>query len=244
MPDAMDSTAAPRGRLAKRISLVLAGLLVIWLIVAYLAMPGLWLRYTRRHPTLEDAPRITHTKDGIPGDPLNVALVGTKVEVMKIMVAAQWYPSDPLTLKSCLEIAEATVLKRPYKTAPVSNLYLFGRKEDLAFERPVGHDPRRRHHVRFWKSETVDADGRPVWIGAAVYDEHVGLSKTTLEITHVTGPDIDKERDKLFSDLKETGKLSETYFIDDFHKIHEGRNGGGDPWHTDGKLAVGIIKAD
>jgi len=98
--------------------------------------------------------------------------------------------------------------------------------------------------VRFWKSEDVDSDGRPVWIGAAVYDEHVGFSETTGQITHVTGPDIDKERDKLMLDLKETGMLSETYFIDDFHKIHEGRNGGGDPWRTDGKLAVGIIKAD
>jgi hypothetical protein len=29
--------------------------------------------------------------------------------------------------------------------------------------------------------------------------------------------------------------------VDDFHKIHEGRNGGGDPWHTDGRLFIGVI---
>ena len=29
--------------------------------------------------------------------------------------------------------------------------------------------------------------------------------------------------------------------VDDFHKTREGRNGGGDPWRTDGKLYVGII---
>ena len=82
---------------------------------------------------------------------------------MRAMVAARWYPADPLTLRSCLEIAEATVLKRPYDDAPVSSLYLFGRKEDLAFEQPVGNDPRERHHVRFWLTERKDR--RPAGLG-------------------------------------------------------------------------------
>src|SRR5439155_10042922 len=140
------------------------------LALAYLILPALWKRYTHKHPWLEEIPGITHAADGIPGDPLNVALIGTKTEVMKIMVAAGWYPADPLTLHSCLEIAEATVLKRPYDDAPVSNLYLWGRKQALAFEQPVGNDPRKRHHVRFWRSEVVDLDGQPVWVGAAIFD--------------------------------------------------------------------------
>jgi hypothetical protein len=216
-------------------------LLLIYLTVAYIIMPFGWKRYTRRHPSLEDIPKITHTASGIPGDPLNVALIGTENEVKKIMLAAKWYPADPLTLKSCLEIAEASVLKRPYEAAPVSNLYLFGRKQDLAFEQPVGNNPRHRHHVRFWKTEKVDDDGRPVWVGSAVYDERVGISRTTGQVTHVTAPDVDAERDFLFRCLEQSGDLSEHYFIDDFHKVHEGRNGGGDPWRTDGRLEVGVI---
>jgi hypothetical protein len=207
-------------------------------------MPMFWRGYYRRHPALEDQPRLTHTKNGNPGDPLNVALVGSKKQVMKIMVAAKWYPADPLTLKSCLEIAYATVLKRPYDAAPVSNLYLFGRKEDLAFECPVGNDPRKRHHVRFWETTELGGDGQPVWIGAAIYDEHVGFSETTGQITHVTGADIDQERSKLFDDLQNTGDLEETYFIDGFHTELKGRNGGGDPWHTDGNLYTGVIRPD
>lgn len=243
MSDLATSTPSRRS-LRKRLLLALVGLLLAWLLIAYLLMPGLWLRYTRHHPALEDLPRITHTKDGIPGDPLNVALAGTEEEVMTIMVAASWYPADPLTLRSCLRIAEATVLERPYETAPVSNLYLFDRKEDLAFERPVGDDPRKRHHVRFWKTEKIYGDGRPIWVGSAVYDEHVGFSKTTGQITHVTAADIDAERDKLFRDLRQTGRLAESYFIDNFHTVREGKNGGGDPWHTDGRLEAGIVKAD
>jgi hypothetical protein len=220
---------------------VVAGLLLAWLVTAYLVMPFLWERYAHRHPSLEDIPGITHTASGRLGDPLNVALIGTKADVMKIMVAAKWYPADPLTLRSCLEIAEASVLKRPYDDAPVSSLYLWGRKEDLAFEQPVGNDPRQRHHVRFWQSDKVDWDGRPVWFGSAIYDQRVGFSRTTGEITHVTAANIDAERDYLFRDLEKTGDLAETYSVDGFHKTLTGKNGGGDPWYTDGRLFVGVI---
>ena len=98
-----------------------------------------------------------------------------------------------------------------------------------------------RQRACFWHTDKADADGRPVWVGSAVYDERVGLSRTTGEVTHVTAPDVDAERDYLFHDLERTGDLAEWYVVDDFHKQREGRNGGGDPWHTDGKLYVGII---
>jgi len=165
---------------------------------AYLFVPAIWQRFERRHPTLDDIPRITHTRSGIPGDPLNVALIGTATDVKKIMLAAKWYPADPLTMRSCLAIASATVLRRTYDDAPVSNLYLWGRKEDLAFEQPVGHDPRQRHHVRFWRSDEFDPDGRPLWVGSATYDKKVGLSHTTGQITHHIAADVDAERDTCF----------------------------------------------
>jgi hypothetical protein len=242
LPPATPTTPHKPRRFRHRALQALAGLLLVWLVLAYFVLPLGWKRYTRRHPSFADVPGITHTADGIPGDPLNVALVGTKPEVMKIMVAARWYPADPLTLRSCLEIAAASVLERPYEAAPVSNLYLFGRKEDLAFEQPVGDNPRKRHHVRFWLSPLVDEDGRPVWVGSAVYDEHVGLSRTTGQITHVTAADVDTERDYLFHDLQRTGDLSEVFIVQGFHKVREGRNGGGDPWRTDGDLYAGVIK--
>jgi hypothetical protein len=215
--------------------------IVVWAVVAYILIPAIWKHYSRAHPALDDVPGITQTGSGIPGDPLNVALIGTKAELVKIMLAAKWYPADPLSLKSSLEIAEASVFSRRYDDAPVSNLYLFGRKEDLAFEQPVGDNPLHRHHVRFWQTDKIDPDGRPVWIGSAVYDEHVGLSRTTGQITHVTAPDVDKERDYLFADLKQTGGLSESYVVHGFHKVLSGKNGGGDPWRTDGNLDVGVI---
>ena len=217
------------------------GLLLIWLVAAYLLIPLVWKSYAKHRPAFDDNPRITRTSDGHPGDPLNVALVGTAAELASIMRAAEWYPAAALGLKSDLEIAADTVLSRPDDQAPVSSLYLFGRKEDLAFEQPVGDNPRHRHHVRFWRTDSVDPDGRPQWIGSAVYDERVGLSHTTGQITHVTAADVDAERDYLFECLEKTGDLAEHYVEAGFHKQLEGRNGGGDPWFTDGSLYVGVI---
>ena len=70
------------------------------------------------------------------------------------------------------------------------------------------------------------------------------MSHTTGQITHHIAPDVDAERDHLFRCLEQTGDLSEVYAVDDFHKICEGRNGGGDPWVTDGRLLVGVIAAE
>lgn len=228
-------------RLVKPLMLLLAAALLLYLAIAYFLLPAEWMRFARRHPALEDSPRISYTADGIPGDPLNVAFIATETELKRTMIQAHWYPADPLSLKSCLEIAEATVLKRPYDDAPVSSLYLFGRKEDLAFEQPVNDNPRKRHHVRFWCSDERGPDGRPIWFGSVTYDERVGLSRTTGQVTHHIDADIDAERDRLFHELQAANLLREVATISGFHLQRTGKNGGGDPWHTDGDLKMGTI---
>jgi len=231
---------AKRKSFPKLLGMGLIVFAALYFTISYVVAPSAWFRYDRRHPALENLPGMTYTGAGIPADPVNLSLVGTKAEVVKAMLAAQWYPADELSLRSCLEIAEATVLKRPYDDAPVSSAYLFDRKEDLAFEQPVGDNPRQRHHVRLWQSKESEGD-RPVWLGAATYDERVGLSRTTGQITHLTAADIDAERDHLMHDLEQAHCLSKVDSIDDFHKVRQGRNGEGEPWHTDGRLLVGVI---
>ena len=81
----------------RRVISLLASLLLIWLVTAYGVTPVLWKGYARRHPSLEDIPDVTHTGNGIPGDPLNVALIGTRIEVLKLLAAAGWYPADGIT---------------------------------------------------------------------------------------------------------------------------------------------------
>ncbi|QDT07281.1 hypothetical protein K227x_57080 [Rubripirellula lacrimiformis] len=221
--------------------MIILGLL--WIVVAYALAPLMWDGYARIDPALDDTPRITNTGDHHPGDPLNVELIGSEQELGDIMTAAGWYLAAALGVESDFKIAADTVLSRPDDAAPVSSLYLFGRKEDFAFEQPVGDNPRHRHHVRLWKTASPDVDGRPKWIGSAVYDRRVGISRTTGQITHVTAPDVDTERDYLFECLEKTGQLESQYIVQGFHQQLSGRNGGGDPWRTDGDLYRGVIRS-
>ena len=218
--------------------------LMVWAMAAYFLLPLAWRIATRHHPAVEGMPRITVTANGIPGDPLNIGLVGTEEEVDAAMLAAGWYPADRLTLRSSLRIAAGTVLRRSYDTAPVSSLYVWGRKQDLAFEQPVGDDPRRRHHVRFWKSEKVDEHRRPLWAGAGTFDTKVGLSYTTGQITHHIDGNVDAERDKILGDLQRAKVVAQVDWLNDFHQQREGRNGGGDLWHTDGRVPIVYLIPD
>ena len=227
---------APSRRIPRwaRITLRVIG---AYLIIAYVILPQWDRRKSRLDHDLSDQPDLTHTGTGLPGDPVNIALVGSEEDVIRSMSAAGWHPADALTFSSSVRIAIDSVFKKPDDDAPVSNLFLFGRKEDLAFEKPVGDSPRVRHHVRFWHSEKT-ADGRPVWIGSAAFDIGVELSRTTGQVTHRISPDVDAEREIIMADLTKSNRVQSTRWENGFHKELQGRNGGGDPWHTDGRLAV------
>ena len=193
------------------------------------------------HPALSRSPRHTTTSRGHQGDAVNVAFIGTEPQLHQALAAAGWYAADPVTLKTSLRIAADVVLDKPYAHAPVSDLYLWGRRQDAAFEQPVGGSPKQRHHVRFWQSAERDQAGRPLWLGAATFDERVEISRTTGGVTHKISPEIDRERNKLVQDAIRANALDGYYWVDQFHLQAEGRNGGGDPNRTDRRLAVGVI---
>jgi hypothetical protein len=213
-----------------------------YLVVAYAVLPLLWtVDEARHHPALDAAPVVTHNADGIPGDPINVALVGTERELVAAMLAIGWRPADPITLRSSLAIAESVLLDRPDPEAPVSALYLFGRKQDLAFEREVGESADRRNHVRWWKALDAPGATRPLWLGSVTYDEGSGVSHLTGQITHHIGPDVDAERDALMAELGEAGRLEGRYQWPGIGATQEGRNAGGDRYETDGIIDVGVL---
>ena len=100
---------------------------------AYVILPRLWKHHELRHAVFEDSPRVTHTASNIPGDPLNIGLVGTEEEVVRAMTTARWDPANPLTFRNSVRIVVDTVLRRPDDKAPVSNLYLFRTKGRSGF---------------------------------------------------------------------------------------------------------------
>jgi hypothetical protein len=238
--NSLSEKAPRRRRFLVRLLTIAVAIVVAWLMLAYLIFPVLWRHYEHQ-PALESAPKTTLTAQGIPGDPLNVGLIGTEEELVRALLGSGWDAADPVTLKSSIRIGWSVLRDRPYSDAPVSSLFVFGRKQDLAFEKPVGKNASHRHHVRFWKATEYGRDGLPLWIGAVTYDRSVGLSHRTGQITHHIAGDIDAERDGLFADLRKEGRLTEEFQVTGVGATLLGRNGGGDRYYTDGELTIGVF---
>ncbi|MFC0240938.1 LssY C-terminal domain-containing protein [Rhodopseudomonas telluris] len=221
----------------RRAGLVTALFITVYTLAAYLALPLFWTHYDHQRG-LADLPMATRTAQGIPGDPINVGLIGNQTDVLRAMLAAGWSPADPITLRSSIEIAGSVLLDRPYRNAPVSNLYYLGRREDLAFEKPDGRSADRRHHVRLWKVLDSGDEGRPVWLGDATFDRGVGLSHYTGAVTHHIDPDIDAERERLAADLETAGMVEARYQVTGIGPTIAGRNGEGDRYYTDGEVWI------
>ncbi len=209
-------------------------------LLAYILLPLTWKHYEHQK-ALSGFTMVTRTGDGIPGDPINVGLVGSKEDVLCAMHAAAWYPADPITFRSSLEIVGSVLLDRPYRDAPVSNLYFQNRREDFAFEKPVGKSADRRHHVRFWKVLEQGQEGRVVWLGSATFDHGVGISHDDGRITHHIAPDIDADRDLLTADLTAAKVVTTIYEVTGIGPTLDGRNGEGDLYYTDGEVKISVL---
>ncbi|MEH2238020.1 LssY C-terminal domain-containing protein [Nostoc sp.] len=219
----------------------LVSLVGLYGLVSYVVLPKLWRHY-EHNPKLEHSPKMTQTAEGISGDPLNIEFIGTTAEVVQTLLAAGWYPADPITLRSSAGIAKSVLLKKSYPTAPVSNLYLWGRKQDLAFELPVGNNAKQRHHVRLWQSNHLSSEQRPLWLGSATFDQSVELSHHTGQITHHIDANIDRERDNLVKSIGNTHQIAQLYQVTGIGATWQGRNGGGDGYYTDGKVTICVLQ--
>jgi hypothetical protein len=165
-------------------------------------------------------PRFTITGDGLPGDPVNLVLVGTLQQLHAAFAIAGWSKADRLGLASTWRMIRAFVFNSAYPTAPFSTLYLFGRGQDVGFQKAIDNSPRKRHHIRFWAmsvSGGAAAIGTPdfwfntdrppddehvLWVGAGTKDTGFSLTQLTFQVTHATDSDTNAERDYIVADLK------------------------------------------
>jgi len=189
--------------------------------------------YTYNFPAY---PKITHTRSGAAGDPINLVFVGTKDQIMHSFQQADWLLPDPITPQTSAKIAADSLAHRSYPTAPVSNLYVFGRVQDLAFEKPT-NDIANRGHIRLWKTGTL-IGGQLVWIGQASYDSGIELSGTNHLPTHHIAPTVDLERNAVGADLEKTGLVKEEVSVAFTPPIVYAHNGGGDYYASDGEVLV------
>jgi hypothetical protein len=166
----------------------------------------------------KSVPSFTITGDGLPGDPVNLALIGTLQQLRAAFSTVGWLEADRLGPASSWRMIRAFVFNSPYPTAPFSTLYLFGRGQDIGFQKAIDNSPRKRHHIRFWALSLAQADemgtasfwlntdrppddARVLWVGAGTRDTGFSLTQLTFQVTHATDSDTNAERDYIVAEL-------------------------------------------
>lgn len=236
-------------------------LLITYVFTAYFFIPTLF-RFFRLFFRPTHLPTYCVTPDGFASDPVNIGIIGTKSQISEAMQRAGWYTSDPKTFRSLYRVARSMITRQHYHTAPFSTLYLFGRKQDLGFQKPFGSSPTLRHHVRFWAChldgpEDFHADvnfwkrfhkpskdnlRRQLWVGAASRDVGIMPIRHNAQLTHMIDSDTNAERDLIVSDLRKSHRVARTIT----HRAHEGLNlrnrALGGFLQADGKIRICVLK--
>lgn len=185
------------------------------------------------------APNRSQSKDGKPGDPLNLIVIGNVDGVRQAFEQAGWSEAAERNSRSIWRTVRAVMGDEGYGQAPVSDLYLYERPEDLAFEKTLDTFT-KRHHLRLWRTPLTTPDGRTIWFGASTHD--IGFDVHPGVASHSTDPDLDAERSKVGADLLVTGHVAAEQLVTRPDPLTEGTTATGGAWHTDGRLLAIELK--
>jgi hypothetical protein len=190
---------------------------------------------------LRDMPCCTTREDGTgEGDPLNIVLVSSGEDAVAALTASGWDFTESITVDSIRRMIGAAISEQSFLTAPVSALYAFGRKQDVALQRGRSTIS-QRNHMRLWLAP-FRCEGVPVWVGQVSRD--IGVKVTTKSptlTTHVIDPVVDESREYLFHSLLHHDAISQFGFVRGVGEASEEQprhNLSGDSWFTDGMRLV------
>jgi hypothetical protein len=193
---------------------------------------------------LAKLPRCTTGRDGKKeGDPLNLVVIGHREDVFAAFIRRGWRAAEKMYGKAVWKTVKSFLFGSRYRYSPVSPLYVYGRRQDIA-----GQKPRRtvhqRNHLRLWLTP-MRFEGKPVWIGQISRDIGVRFTlRAWPPVTHKIDPDVDEARSALVQDLLYSQGLARVGFVGGVGEApppEPRRNLTGDPYFTDGLRAVLIL---
>jgi len=191
---------------------------------------------------LESLPRRVSDQNHDPGDMVNILLVGSEDEVVKVFTTAGWVQVDKSVGSTLKEGLMDTFEKKDYLTMPMSILYLFDRPQDYGFAHA---EPVRvvmsRNHLRVWKSPQ-EVKGRPLWCVAATHDIGFERDQRNNGLTHKIDPAIDGEREYVNQTLSGTGLVAARAHVSPAQPLTTAKTATGGEFHSDGKILVLVLK--
>lgn len=180
------------------------------------------------------------------GDPLNIVIVADTGDALNSLSRAGWSFTHRITPESVRRLVGATIQGNSYPVAPVSNLYLFDRKQDFALQR-ARPNIAQRNHMRAWLAPFT-FEGKNVWIGQVSRDIGIKVTpKSPSLTTHIIDPEVDLTREYLLHSLMAEGLLRRFGFVAGSRaatREDPAMNLTGDPYFSDGMRLVLEISPD
>ena len=196
---------------------------------------------------VEEQPATVTNADGTKtGDPLNLVIIGGPDAVWPAFLRSGWDPTAAMGSGSVVKTGFFGIFGGAYRYAPISNLYVYGRAQDIALQK-VRSNIHYRNHLRLWLAP-VTFEGLPVFVGQISRD--IGSRFTTKSktlTTHRIDPNVDETRASLVQDFIHAQALEAFAQVGGvgFVSLEEPRgNLTGDPWFTDGNRALMLLSDD
>jgi LssY C-terminus len=190
---------------------------------------------------LAHTPQRVASKKGTLGGVVNLVLIGNQQEIRTAFEKAGWTYAQEEKGQPILKTLQAVIAGKGYDAAPMSTLYVYGRPQDMAFEK-MFNTFAKRHHLRLWRVPMTSPQGRAMWAVAADHDTGVDIHPGV--ISHATDPHVDDERAKVGADLGMTGLVAAEELVTPPHPLHSGYTATGGPWETDGQVLVVGLKPE
>jgi hypothetical protein len=182
----------------------------------------------------------TNAKGNEYGDPLNLVLVGNKNDILAALIRRNWHATEIIWSKAIWRTFKSFLQGERYRSSPISPLYVYGRRQDIAWQKARG-TINERNHMRFWLSP-LRFRGKKVFVGQISRDIGVKFTlKSPTISTHVIDPDVDEARRYFVEDLAYSQAVARIGFVAGVGAVSKEApkmNLVGDPFYTDGLRAV------
>ena len=171
-----------------------------------------------------------------PMDLVNLMFIGSETSLGNAFAAAGWTGAVDNSMKAGIRAIRAIVGDSSYRDAPMRTLLLDGAEADFRLQKSL-NTFEKRHHLRIWK-RSDEWQGLRVWASAATQDISATFSMRPFGFTHEIADDVDRERDKVVSDLEFTGCVDSVIYV----RRPEPVRASGQPYrrgvNTDARVAV------
>ena len=185
---------------------------------------------------------VTNEKGDRNGDPMNLVLVGSGAALLEALTRAGWDETEVITTGTSWKTVKSFLFSSEYRYSPVSNLWVYGRAQNVAFQkaRDTIHE---RNHLRLWLAPFTFRS-RPVWVGQVSRDIGVKFHWKTIT-THAIDGDVDDARENVIGDLLYSNRMSGFTYVPGVGKTNPNdlpTNLTGDEYHTDGYRGVAVLE--